>query len=140
MMKNRLPREEPCSAARMVACPVNSVVNNAHQDGPECVARVEWRISAIEQVRLTLENPGESAVRTLPGQQQHRAGNSVARTAHRSFAGGSLSVLVETATSWYTGLPFVAGHRLGGAVRVRGPRRGGCARRAVHRSTKRVRP
>ena len=31
---------KPCSAERMVAYPVSSLVNSARHDGPECVARV----------------------------------------------------------------------------------------------------
>ena len=40
-LERAMPMLKPCSAARLVAYPVSSLVNSARHDGPECVARVD---------------------------------------------------------------------------------------------------
>ena len=39
-LEKALAMLKPCFSAGMVAYPVSSLVNNAHNDGPECAARV----------------------------------------------------------------------------------------------------
>ena len=43
-LEKALAMLKPCSAARMVAYPVSSLVNSARHDGPECIARVRQRV------------------------------------------------------------------------------------------------
>ena len=39
-LEKALAMLKPCSSTRMMTYPVSSLVNNAHNDGPECAARV----------------------------------------------------------------------------------------------------